>query len=179
MVDPTTLVFDNPILSVALLLTILAVLQYQRTLTWREYRTLHRLKVALLPRIQDTGRYGTFWVNTKGLPDADAEYLRTLQATPRAVARQLLAGGASYHLINSIKVRETPDGPDYSVAHFLWLHDDGTQLEAYIFDNGDGTCDIYAHKETAVTDPDGHIRDTQQIDGDPRGVVTAALENEG
>jgi len=162
-------VFSHPAAMAALVLVLFALLQYQRTLTWPEYRRLHALKVRFFPQID---RYTTlFAISRKGYREADAEFLQTWDSTPKETFRTLVRIGGSPHLLNSVKLRSTPDGtPQYSAAHVVWTHDDGTQTEAYVFDNGDGTSDLYAHHETSVTDPDGHMTDAQR-DGDPRGVV--------
>jgi hypothetical protein len=52
----------------------------------------------------------------------------------------------------------------------VWHHVDGKQTEAYLFRNNDGSTDLYAHVETSVDDPLGHLTD-EQLDGDTRGVL--------
>jgi len=165
------LVLGNPILSTALLVAVLAIVAYQRTLSYREYATIHTVKT-LVFRVLDpiATRRGRPLINDKGGRE-DAEYLTEWDGTPRDVLTTLSAEGWDYHLVSTDKRR--PDGTLDS-GHAVTYHDDGRQTEVYVFDNGDST-DVYAHVETSTTDPDGHLSDPQK-DGDPRGVVTKALE---
>jgi len=160
----------DPVPLAVLTLILAAAVHYQRGLTWTEYREIHRLKRRLFPRLD---RVWPHFVHEKGDVD-DPEYLTTRPQSPRTVWKQLVSEGASPHVIASLKRREWPDGSvDYSVAHAVWTHDDGTQTEAYLFHAPTGT-DVYAHRETSVTDADGHLSDPQ-TDGDPKGVVKRAL----
>jgi len=173
MTTLTDTILSTPALLALLALVIRGVLYSQRGLSWYEYRTLHGLKRLLAPRLDD--RFGVSLVNPKGYRD-DGEFLYTDIITVSAVAKYLHGRGGSYHLVNSLKRRTTPDGTvQYSRAHLVWFHGDGTQTEVYLFAAVDGGTDVYAHHETAVTDPDGHLTDGQ-TDGDPRGVVRNALE---
>lgn len=52
MVDPTAVVFDNPILTAALAALLILALHYQRGLTWPEYRLLHAARRAVFPPLQ-------------------------------------------------------------------------------------------------------------------------------
>jgi hypothetical protein len=144
-------------------------LAWQSQLSWSEYRSLHGIKRLL-------ARYAGVFVHRKGGRD-DAEYLTTWQGTPRAAANQLSEAGGSLHLIAAVKQRPATHGDPYSMAHIVWTHADGTQTEVYIFENDDGTADVYVHSETSVTDPVGHLTDTQR-DGDGRGIVRDALDLE-
>jgi len=175
----TDTILSNPILLAGLAVAIRAVVATQRGLSWPEYRTLHGIKRLVAPRL-DRHLSGAGLVNPKGYRD-DAEFEYTDWDTVSGVARYLHnAAGGSYHLINSLKRRELPNGTvQYSAAHLVWLHEDGTQTEVYLFRAPDDGTDVYAHHETAVTNPDGHLENTQQVDGDPRGVVTARIEKGG
>jgi len=159
----------DPVPLAILTLAIAAVVHYQRGLTWAEYRQIHRAKVRLFPTLARPS-VPVSLVNSKG-DRSDAEYLVTRKQSVSAVWKQLVAEGGSPHLVCSIKRR--PPG-EYSAAHVVWIHADGSQTESYLFANGDGTTDVYTHYETAVTDADGHLSDPQ-TDGDPRGVVRDAL----
>jgi len=153
---------------VAVLAVVVAVVLVQRTLGWGAYRRIHRLKLRVLPLVD---RYTSlFVISNKAMPDADDEYIMTVDMTVRDTFEALTAAGGSPHLLNSIK--RLPDGT-YSAAHVVWIHDDNSQTEAYLFDAGDST-HVYAHHETSVLDPEGHLSDPQR-DGDPRGVVADAL----
>jgi hypothetical protein len=60
-----------------------------------------------------------------------------------------------------------------------WVYDpDDTEWQhhVYLFDNGDGTCDVYGHKEpSAEFDPYGHVT-ADQLHGDPDGLARGELE---
>jgi hypothetical protein len=157
----------DPVPLALLTLIIAALLHYQRGLTWSEYRQIHRAKLRFFPLLD---RVWPHFVHDKGTAEADDEYLMTRRQSVRSVWKQLVSEGGHPHLISSIK--RLPDG-SLSQAHVVWTHADGTQTEAYLFHAEDGTA-VYAHNETGVTDPEGHLTD-RQTDGDPKGVVRAAL----
>jgi hypothetical protein len=48
------------------------------------------------------------------------------------------------------------------------------QVEAYAYDCGDGTTDIYCHTEPSALDVYDHL-DGGGVAGDPRGIVADAL----
>ena len=153
------------------ILTVLValVIQYQRTISWSEYRTIHALKRGVLPLID---HYTTFFVVSRKGGREDGEYVATVDKTVRATFKALNNDGFSPHLINSIKQRPHPaDGkPQYSDAHLVKFHNDGYQSEIYLFGMG-GETDVYAHVETDVKDPEGHLFETDQQDGDVRNVL--------
>jgi len=163
--------FNDPVLFAALTVAVLAVLQYQRTLSWAEYRRIHALKVRFLPYVD---RYtNLFVISRKGTPAEDAEYLTTVSGSVGDVFKRLVKAGGSPHLINSVKVRPHGDGSQYSAAHVVWTHDSGDQSEAYLFHAENGV-DVYSHFEPSVVNVDKHLSGEQE-DGDPRGIVRAAL----
>jgi hypothetical protein len=54
------------------------------------------------------------------------------------------------------------------------------QLHVYAFRAPGGGVDVYAHEERSWShDPEGHLTDTNQEDGDPEGRVVAALRDAG
>ena len=63
-----------------------------------------------------------------------------------------------------------------------WVYDpDDTQWQhhVYLFENDDGTTDLYGHKETSAEhDPYGHVTDKQEH-GDPDGLARGELEKVG
>lgn len=165
---------EHPELAFVLALILRAGLAWQGELTWYEYRTLHGLKRLLFPVLDRRLTFVSF-VNPKGGRD-DPEFLRTLDYSPAYVVGTLRQAGGSLHLINALKKRPASPlmGDSLTAAHVVFTHDDGMQSEAYLFDNGDGTTDVYVHVETSVTDPVGHLTDAQ-TDGDARDVVADAL----
>lgn len=162
-----------PLLAALLATLLRAGLAWQAELSWPEYRLLHGAKRVTFPTLQRLPLGFDSFVNHKDGRD-DAEFLTTRAASPKAVVGHLRSAGGSLHLINSVKRRPDGLGDPLSVAHVVWTHDEA-QTEAFLFHNADGTTDVYAHHETSVTDPDGHLTDPQH-DGDPRGVVREALE---
>jgi hypothetical protein len=163
----------NPEAAFLLGLVLRAGLAWQSELTWYEYRTLHGLRRMLFPILHKALPFYQRFVSKKRGRD-DAEYIVTLSKSPRGVVSELRAAGGSLHLLSSIKKRPDKYGDPWSVAHVVWTHDDGNQTEAFLFANSDGGTDVYAHYETGVSDPVGHLTD-KQTDGDPRGVVKSAL----
>jgi len=168
---PVPSVLDNPIAIALVTIAVFALLAYQRTLSWPEYRRLHGLKRVLVPIIDR--RTNLFVISSKGTPENDDEYLRTMSMTVRETFELLVDAGGSPHLVNSIKRRPESVETRYSAAHVVWTHDDGSQTEAYLFSSSDGT-QVYAHHEPGVATVDEHL-EGYQTDGDPRGVVTDAL----
>ncbi len=166
--DPLT----DPVPLAVLTLLVFGVVQYQRTLTWTEYRGLHALKRRYFPVLD---RLWPHAVHTKQRPKDDAEYLLTREQSVKSVWQQLVSEGGSPHLVSSLKQRPGMDdgAVEYSAAHVLWRHD-GSQTEAYLFANDDGTVDVYAHFEPSVLRPTEHLSG-EQTDGDPKGVVRDAL----
>jgi len=162
---------ENPELALALGVCLRAALAWQRGLSWYEYRTLHGIRRLAFPTLQQYAPVAPF-VRRKGGRD-DAEFLTTRRGTVRATVRQLREAGGTLHLISSIKRRPSDHGDPLSRAHLVWTHADGRQTEAYLFANSDGTTDVYAHVETSVTDPVGHLTETQ-TNGDARAVVRSA-----
>lgn len=165
---------SDPRLYAGLVVVLALLVVAQHFLDWHTYSQIHRAKALVFPLAQRYTR--VLLVSRKGFRDDDAEYLTTIDDSVRGVWRTLVDAGASPHTISSVKRRPLPEGgTQLSSAHAVWIHNDGSQTEAFLFraPDGDGT-DVYAHVETAVTDPDGHLND-EQFDGDGRGVVWDAL----
>lgn len=163
---------DTPELALALGILLRVALAWQRGVSWYEYRTLHGLRRLVFPALQQHLPIAPF-VRRKGGRD-DPEFVTTRDAGVRKTVRRLRAGGGTLHLISSLKRRPAEYGDPFSRAHLVWTHANGRQTEAYLFANDDGTTDVYAHVETSVSDPEGHLSDTQ-TDGDARNVVEIAL----
>lgn len=172
------LLTENPLAATAIgAVVVRAALAWQRQLSWPEYRTAHGLKRWVFPLLQRRAPVIS-WVNDKG-GRTDAEYLDTLDADVRAIAGRLTDAGGNLHLLASVKRRPTDHGDALSLAHVVFLHDDGTQTEAYLFRNDDGTTDAYSHHEPDPARLLAHLGGDNQSDGDPRGVVTEALAQDG
>jgi len=152
-------------------IVVAALVSYQRSLGWREYQVIHEAKRLTLPLVD--AHTSLFVVSDKGGRD-DAEYVATVTMPVRATFKQLRRDGFSPHVVNSIKRRPVPGVvglSEYSDAHLVMIHADGTQTEVYLFAAGRDTTDVYAHHETAVTEGADHLTDTRQVDGDPTGVL--------
>ena len=182
LINIQEVVFDNPLALAALTLVMILGVHYQRGLSFREYRALQRGKNAVFPALDSWARSnGHFLVRTKGREGPESpEHLSTTPASPREVYRELRDAGFSPHLLASAKRRPHPagEGWQYAWAQLIYNHPEVTgQTEVYLFRQPGGGTAIYAHNETSVTDPEGHLRD-EQVDGDPLGTVPASL-NEG
>ncbi len=166
--------FTDPLVFAALTVAIMVVVLWQRTLTWEEYSRFHALKLRVLPLVN---KHTTLFVVSRKGGREDAEYLGTDDRSVKDVFAELRSAGFSPHLVNALKVRPHPTGSgnQYTAAHLVYTHSDGTQTEAYLFDAPDGT-DLYGHHEPGVVNADKHL-DGPQTDGDPRGVVTPVLPN--
>lgn len=146
---------------------------WQTSLSWPEYRIFHRIKRVLFPRIHRLAPGRILLVSEKGGRN-DAEFIQTVDASVRVVVGILRDAGGSLHLLNSLKRRPDEHGDPLTAAHVLWTHDDGTQTEAYLFKNADESTDLYAHHETSIDDPLGHLTDEQR-DGDTRNTLPIEL----
>jgi hypothetical protein len=169
---------DNPELVVLLAATLRLARAYQTELSWSEYRMLHRLKRGVFPLLDRT-RLGNvvLLVSDKGGRD-DGEYVATVQGGVRETAQSLRDAGGSLHLLNSLKRRPGDRGDPLTDAHVLWTMDDGHQVECYLFDNDDGTVDVYCHTEASVSDPLAHLT-ARQEDGDGYGVLPPVVADGG
>lgn len=164
---------DRPELLAIAAVVLRALFAAQSRLSWPEYRTAHGLKRWVFPVLQRTAPVLS-WVNEKGGRD-DREFIATMSDDTRPVALRLDKAGGNLHLLNSVKRRSGDHGDPLSMAHVVFAHDDGTQTEAFGFANDDGTSDWYAHHEPDPSRVLAHLGGEQQSDGDPRGVVRAAL----
>jgi len=142
-----------------------AIQIWQGSLSWYEYRTAHGIKRFVLRRTGIT--------HPKGGRD-DAEFVKTIDKSPKAIAQRLCRNGGDLHLLASMKRRPATHGDPLTAAHVVFYHGERMQTEAYIFRNDDGSSDLYAHTETSTSDPDGHLTD-EQLDGDTEGIVKDAL----
>jgi len=178
----------EPAAWIAVSLVMYALLRWQRTLSYHEYTAIHRVKRRILPLIDRLSRpiirgvrrqspaLGSVarftiphLIHEKG-DRSDDEYMATWELSRRELYRAITDEGWSPHVLSSLKARSYAAEIQYSDVHAVYQHGDGTQTEIYTFTNPDGTHDIYAHHETSVVDPQGHLTDPQQ-DGDPRDVI--------
>jgi len=170
--DIVTVLTDNSELLVVVTAVVQAIRMYQDRLSWSEYRTIHRFKRGVFPVVYLATKGKLHLINDKDGRD-DAEYIRTVDKPVRDVVRDLRAAGASLHLLNSIKRRPDTHGDPLTAAHVVWTMDDGHQVEAYLFQNSDGSTDVYAHTEASTDDPIPHLTERQE-DGDKYGVLPAS-----
>lgn len=177
----TDTVLNNPETLAILTALVVAAWHFQHGLTYREYRLIHDTKTLLAPIVDR--HTDLFVLSRKGYRE-DPEYLFTVEGTVRDTYRTLVDAGARPHLINSVKTRRVPlTGQQYSKAHVVWRHADGDrdgnpeQTEVYVFDNNNGTVDIYSHHEGWVGGPRDHLTGGQR-DGDPSGVLRGVFANE-
>lgn len=168
----TDLLTRYPVLVILLGVVMRAALAWQSELSWYEYRTLHGLKRLLFPRLE--GRVPVGLVNEKGGRE-DAEFITTAKQSPRKTVSELRKAGGTLHLIATIKRRPAEYGDPLTRAHVIFT-EGNDQTEAYLFKNSDGTTDVYAHYEPSPSTPLEHLGGDQQDDGDPKGVVRAALQ---
>jgi hypothetical protein len=109
-----------------------------------------------------------------------ADYFCTAEADSDKV-EVAIAPRYQRNLTSTRKYRVLEDGArDWAVGS--WVLDPADtewQHHVYLFDNGDGTTDLYGHKETsAEKDPYGHVTD-EQVHGDPDGIARGKLEEAG
>jgi hypothetical protein len=163
---------QDPVVIAVVTLLVFAAIQYQRTLSFTEYRAVMRLKRRLFPILDRLAPFGfTSFVHEKQLPDEDAEYLTTLSCDARTLWSIFVASGWSPHLVASTKRR--PDGVSW--YHFVGDLPDGRQQEVYTFRTASGW-DVYGHAETDAVDVTGHLSDGIEP-GDPEGVVGETLRD--
>jgi len=181
--------FTNPLAYAALVVAVVAVVAWQATIGFGTAWRINRAKQLLFPvadrfrrpLVRHVRRYSPtaagvlngvipHLIHEKGRT-TDAEYLETWAARPGTAFDRLRAAGFVPNLASSLKRRPGSHGtPKLSILSMVYYHEDGTQTEAYLFDNPDGTLDVYGHLETSVINPRGHLSDEQR-DGDPRGVL--------
>lgn len=131
-----------------------------------------RVAVKLDPYTRPLGRR---LIAEKGRDD----YVCTAQATPDEVEVALF-GTYQRNLTSTRKYRMTDGARDWAVGSFVYDADDTKwQHHVYLFDNGDGTTDLYGHREiSAEKDPHGHVSGPQ-VHGDPNGVARVQLDEAG
>jgi hypothetical protein len=163
-------VLNDPLGVAILTVVVVGVWYYQRDLSWRECQKLHGLKKRFAPLAS------RLWLTTseKAYRNKSPEYLATIDQPPREVFETLTQAGGHPHLLNAVKYREGRGGREYMVFAVVFPVGGMEQVEAYVFDCGDGTSDAYVHTESSVLDVDDHLQDGG-IPGDPRGIVADAL----
>lgn len=165
------MVLSEPLLLGALTVAVIVGAHYQAGLTYREFRFTHVAKCYLFAALDPWARArGRPLVRTKG----DADYVETVDENARAWASTLW-GPFDPHLIATAKRRRVGAGHQWAHSQFVHFHNDGTQTEVYLFANDDGTTDVYAHVEGAITDPEAHLT-ADQRHGDARDVYKAKMK---
>lgn len=177
--DIVDVVLGNPVLFAALAFILYALVTYQRTLTYHEYRILNGARIAVFTAFNPiASRFGRSLVNPKG-GVSDPEFVQNVDGTVREVIRMLHGHGFEYHLLATVKRRRV-GGKIYTAQAQLRYSEvvDGEQVqtEAYLFETANGV-DVYAHVEADVQVPKRHLRGIQH-NGDVRGHVVAALHDE-
>lgn len=168
------LVFGSPVLSAILLITVYAILSWQRNLTYTEYMTRHGIKRMLFPKLDSWFRKaGRPLIREKGPCNSSDEFVTCVQMPLRAFFIKLVRYGFSPHLLATLKVERPWRSP--AAMQLIYNHDHETQTEVYVFQDADDKLAVYAHVESSPKDPEGHIED-EQIAGDAKGVVREALE---
>jgi len=162
--------FNDPRYYAVLVVVIVALLQYQRTLSWAEYKRLHKFKIKLLPVID---RYSNLFVVSRKGGVHDPEFVGETKQTVHDAYNALVESGGSPHLINSLKLRTIDGEKQFSPAQVVFSHSDGSQTEVYLFPSENGT-HVYAHVEPGPQTPEQHLEGWQK-DGDVRGVIPDAL----
>ena len=160
----------EPLFVLALAFVIILAYHYVKRMPYSEFVFLTAVKNRVFLLLDPLARQrGLRLVTTKEYRDDD-EYVATLSYSSRVIAKRLFQVGFDQHLIAGSKRRTTPNGTQWAHSHYAYQHSDGTQTEVWLFSNGDGSTDIYAHNEESVFDPDGHLQ-TPYTPGDPRGVL--------
>jgi len=177
---------QEPIVLGVVTVSVILAYHYQKGLTYYEYQFIHSIRIILFEYLETQvenetkiGRQITRYVGDpiltreKGMPDNEDEYVLTVEYSLQDLFYLFVSNAASPHLISSVKYRDHPNnGREYARAHVIFA-EGGKQTEVWMFDNGD-TVDIYAHKETVVTDPEGHLTEPY-TPGDPDGYIAGSL----
>jgi len=180
-------VLQDPLILAAVTLLVILAYHYQRGLTYHEYQLIHSIRIIvftiLSTQVENQTKIGKQiqryvgnprLLSEKQMPNEEDEYTLTSPLSLKEVFTALVNSGASPHLISSVKYREHPNyGRQYARAHVIFSDRDGNQTEVWLFDN-ESTVDIYSHKETIVTDPEGHLTEPY-TPGDPDGYIIEAL----
>jgi hypothetical protein len=105
----------------------------------------------------------------------ERERFATVDACPDKVEVALF-GRYQRNLASTRKYRMRDGERDWAVGSYVHDPDDTEwQHHVYLFDNGDGTTDVYGHKEqSAAKNPYGHVTGRQQA-GDPDGLARGEI----
>ena len=99
--------FDNPLALGALTVAILAIVQYVRTLSYREVVGAQWAATKLFPVLDPLAkkRLSRPLTREKWMPEKDPDYLATLTFSARAVAGKLRSDGFDPQLLSTAKYR--------------------------------------------------------------------------
>jgi len=109
-----------------------------------------------------------------------ADYICTVQADVGTIETALWNAEYQRNMLSTWKYRNV-DGKRQDIVS-AWVYDPPeteTQHDVYLFENNDGTVDVYGHKEPSVRNPTEHLDLSTGIHGDPDNRAKAALAEAG
>lgn len=102
-----------------------------------------------------------------------ADYVTTANVSPQRVVRALYTNGYQRNLLSTVKTRN-----ENEYVHSAWVLDTPDtewQQDVFLWENEDGSTDVYSHKEPSVRRPKAHLDLSTGIHGDPDGRVRDVL----
>lgn len=137
----------------------------------RVWRALHPLSGPVGKRIPPTGEPRDL-VREK---DSD-EYVATVSCSQKKLEKALYKNGWRWNPISTKKWRAHSSGKQYSKNSWVYRSSlfAPRQLHVYIFENEDGSLDIYVHQEpNFVSQPRAHGKAEKLVAGDPNDRIAA------
>lgn len=107
-----------------------------------------------------------------------ADYVCTTAASPAEIAQTLYAEGYQRNILSTVKTRNK----DKQYVHSAWVldaPDTEWQQDVFIWENKNGTTDVYSHKEPSVRRPKAHLDLSTGTHGDPDKRVRNTLDAAG
>lgn len=110
---------------------------------------------------------------------SEEDYVTTAHTGQNAIEELLYKAGYRRNLASTRKYRTHHDGgKQWACGSWVFDPEDTMwQHHVYLFRAPNGFCDIYAHRETSVRDPIGHLTD-EQVHGDPNDRIRGILHEE-
>lgn len=108
------------------------------------------------------------------------DYITTTNANVKDVENALWDAGYQRNMLSTWKYR-TVNGKRQDIVS-AWVYDPTntpTQHDVYLFENDDGSVDIYGHKEPSVRNPSEHLDLSTGTHGDPNKRTRAAFAEAG